>query len=86
MKDSPVWQLPAPNENTVSGNTLIPASAKYHCFENHKSLCKRHAQDTDYYELGIESGEILRNPQLACKRCREKWIKKYLPELEEGRS
>jgi hypothetical protein len=80
--NGPVWQLPAPSETSQSANGYIPASAKYHCFVDNKSLCNKYAQDTNYYDLGIESGAILQNPHFACKRCRLKWIKRYLPDIE----
>ena len=78
MSDNPAWQLPAPNETTMSSNAYIPASAKYHCFVDNTSLCKRYSQDTSYYELGIESGEILSNPEWACKRCLAKWKRNFI--------
>lgn len=78
MNDLPVWQLPAPNETTASANAYIPSSAKYHCFVGGESLCKRHAQDTDYYELGIDSGEILSRSEIACKICFARWKRRYV--------
>lgn len=79
--DRPLWQLPAPSETTQGANAYIPASAKYHCFVGKESLCKRHAQKTEFYsEIEIESGEVLRNPDIACKRCREVWLRRYVPE------
>lgn len=78
MNDLPVWQLPIRSE--ISANAYIPATAKYHCFIKNVSLCKRYAQDTDYYETGIESGEILRRPEIACKKCRKMWLWRYVPE------
>lgn len=78
INDIPVWQLPAPNETTMSANAYIPKTAKYHCFVRGDSLCRRHAQDTDYYELGIESGEILSRPEIACKRCFAVWKRRYI--------
>lgn len=80
MSDLPVWQLPAVNRTESSANAYIPKTAKFHCFVESVSLCKRHAQDTEFYETGIESGEILRRPDIACKRCREMWLRLYVPE------
>lgn len=81
MSNRPKWQLPAPPETTRGANAYTPKSAKYHCFIDNASLCGRYAQDTDFYDgLGIESGEILRGPDIACKRCREMWIRRYVPE------
>ncbi len=80
MNDLPVWQLPIMSETSTSANAYIRKTAKYHCFVENTSLCKGHTQDTDYYETGIESGEILRRPEIACKRCREIWLRRYVPE------
>lgn len=80
MNNLPVWQLPVMSETSVSANAYIPATAKYHCFVDDASLCKRYAQDTRHYEVGIESGEILRRPEIACKRCRKMWLRLYVPE------
>lgn len=85
MNDLPVWQLPVLSETSSNANAYIPKTAKYHCFVEGVSLCKRHAQDTDYYETGIESGEILRRPEIACKQCRKTWIQRYVPEEVDAR-
>lgn len=78
-----VWQLPVSSETSKSANAYIPKTAKYHCFVEDTSLCKKYTQDTDYYETGVESGEILRCPDIACKKCRKIWLEKYFPwELE----
>ena len=83
MNDLPVWQLPVMSETGASANAYIPKTAKYHCFIDNASLCKRYTQDTDYYETGIESGEILRRPEIACKKCRKMWLRRYVPEKAE---
>lgn len=80
MNDLPVWQLPVGSETAKSENAYIPPTAKYHCFVEDTSLCKKYNQDTSYYETGIESGEILRRPEIACKRCRKIWLRRYVPE------
>ncbi len=80
MNDLPIWQLPVLSETSESANVYIPKTAKYHCFVGNASLCKKYVQDTDYYETGIESGEILSRPEIACKRCRKIWIRRYVPE------
>lgn len=77
----PVWQLPAPTETARSADAYVRSMAKYHCFVDDESLCGRYKQDTDYFELGMESGEILKNPHFACKKCYAKWLKRYLPEV-----
>lgn len=84
MNDLPVWQLPIMSETTTPETAYIQKTAKYHCFVEHASLCKRYIQDTDYYETGIESGEILRRPEIACKKCREMWLRRYVPEEAES--
>lgn len=83
MNDLLVWQLPVMSETGASANAYIPKTAKYHCFIDNASLCKRYTQDTDYYETGIESGEILRKPEIACKKCRKMWLRRYVPEEAE---
>lgn len=72
----PVWQLPA--KDTVD----VPASAKYHCFVDGKSLCRKYTQATDAYDEGItvESGVVLQIPQTACQRCYKLWLRRYLSE------
>lgn len=80
MNDPPVWQLPIMSGTSTSANAYIQKTAKYHCFIENKSLCKRYTQDTDYYETGIESGEILRRPDIACKKCRGIWLRRYVRE------
>lgn len=76
MNDLPVWQLPDTTERGSEDAEISP-KVKYHCFVEDESLCKKYSQDTDFYETGIESGEILSNPNIACKRCRQLWIKRY---------
>ena len=73
----PVWQLPACDDGDH-----IRKSVKYHCFVDNKSLCGRQHQRTDIYDDGItvDSGEIARSPQFACKRCRGLWMKIYCQE------
>ena len=83
MNDLPVWQLPIMSETTTSANAYIQKTAKYHCFIDNASLCKRYTKDTDYYETGSESGEILCRPEIACKKCRKMWLRRYVPEEAE---
>lgn len=73
----PIWQLPITSDGSGSG-AYIQDRVKYHCFVNNVTLCKRYNQDTDFYETTIQSGEILRNPDIACKICRRLWLKKYV--------
>lgn len=76
-KNIPVWQLPVPNETSQSANAYIRRNVKYHCFVDNISLCGKYTQDTDFYETGIESGEILSRSDIACKICRKRWIHDY---------
>lgn len=71
-----VWQLPVneDNPNGEYGGCSVHPNVKYHCFKNAKSLCGKYQQVTDYWTTEIESGEILANPQFACKACRRKWM------------
>ena len=75
--ERPVWQLPVGNEGGY-----IYKSAKYPCFVDNKSLCGRYDQCTDFYDDGItvDSGEIVHWPQIACKKCRERWLQIYREE------
>lgn len=69
------WELYV-NENRAYGKE-IPDNAKYHCFVDNKSLCGKYYQKYGDYETSIESGEILSNPQFACKVCYKRWKKKF---------
>lgn len=80
MSDLPIWQLPVRHETGSSANSYIPSTMKFHCFVDYYSLCGKYAQDTDFYETDIESGEILSRPDIACKVCRKKWMKQYIRE------
>lgn len=83
----PVWELSV-HAAERNGNGYIPKSAKYHCFSNGHSLCKRYCQDTDEYEVDIEvdieSGEILSRPEIACKVCFERWKILAEPPIKGG--
>lgn len=71
----PVWQLPACDDGDY-----IRKSVKYHCFVDNKALCGKHIQrTTDAYGKGltVDSGEIMRWPQIACKKCRDRWLQIY---------
>lgn len=46
MNDLPVWQLPVMSETGASANAYIPKTAKYHCFIDNASLCKRYTQES----------------------------------------
>lgn len=76
INDLPIWQLPDTTERR-SADAEISPRVKYHCFVDGESLCKQYFQDNDFYEMRIDSGEILSNPGIACKRCRQLWIKRY---------
>ncbi|MCB6610213.1 hypothetical protein V3C10_04210 [[Clostridium] symbiosum] len=73
----PVWQLPV-RERILEGKPdWVHPLAKFHCFVGGRSLCGNYEQITDFFETDIESGEIVHSPSCACKRCYEKWKKKY---------
>lgn len=73
----PVWQLPACDDGDY-----IRKSVKYHCFVDNKSLCGRQHQRTDIYDDGITATDedIVHWPQIACKKCRERWLQIYREE------
>lgn len=70
---APVWQL------MVNSEGYVPGSAKYHCFDENRSLCGSKYQDTTQYDDGItcESAAILERPHLVCKRCLAKWKREF---------
>lgn len=73
----PVWQLPV-RERLVQGKPdWVHPLAKYHCFVGGESFCGQYEQDTDYYETDVESGQIVQCPNIACKKCYEKWKKDF---------
>lgn len=81
-----VWQLPV-LERRTNNEQYIKHNAKYHYYEYEKtegicmspigrSLCGKHTQYVEDFE-SIKSGEILSNPHIACKKCRDKWKKEF---------
>lgn len=81
-----VWELPVLERRTIN-ESYIKYNAKYHYYEYEepkaasisplgKSLCGNHTQMIEEFDH-IESGEILSNPHLACKRCFNKWKKMF---------
>ena len=77
-KIAPVWQLPVAGAERC-GNAYIHPQAKYHCFVNNTSLCKKYNQWTEDYDDGItiESGVVLQVPHHVCKRCYGAWKSIY---------
>lgn len=73
----PVWQLPVRERLLVGKPDWVHPLAKYHCFVGGKSLCGKYIQDTDFFETDIESGEMVPSSACRCKKCYEKWKKKY---------
>jgi len=65
------WALPI-NQDKELGKE-IAHNAKYHCYDDNKSLCGKYNQDNDFFETDINSGEILNKPDIACKICFNKW-------------
>lgn len=73
----PVWQLPV-KEDLINGKPdYVDSRTKFHCFVEGTSLCKKYFQVTDFYETEIESGEIATRPEIACKTCRDRWIREF---------
>lgn len=70
------WMLPVKMSNLTSHDWIHP-NVKYHCFINNTSLCKKYFQYQDYFETDIDSGEIAMRPEIACKKCYEKWKKQF---------
>ena len=48
------WQLPT-HQSNLTNNDYIRYNAKLHCYEDNKSLCNKHSQDTRYFEDYIGS-------------------------------
>lgn len=78
MSNEVVWALPI-NEN----KEYVSSNVKYHCFKDvegarnaSQSMCKKYNKHGKS-ETEIESGEILNNPQFACKVCYRKWRKEF---------
>lgn len=73
----PVWQLPVRGRLIQGKRNWVHPRAKAHCFIGGDSLCGMYSQDTDFFETDIESGDIAMRPEIACKNCRNKWIKVF---------
>lgn len=66
MKDGyflPVDETKRPNDDAIH------PLAKYHYFQDGKSLCNSYYMDTDDFETDIPEGDIIATPMLACKKC-----------------
>ena len=71
------WQLPV-RERVVEGkDDCVHHLAKAHFYVNDTSLCGKYWQCTDFYETDVKTELIEENPQYACKKCYEKWLKRY---------
>ena len=66
------WMLPVKQSNITDHDWIHP-KAKYHCFFNDTSLCEKYQQDQDYFETDIDYRRIVKEPELACKKCYEIW-------------
>lgn len=66
-----IWQLPVIQSN-VSDNDWIHPKAKYHAFIGGIYVCGKGSQDTSYFETSIEEDELMKNKNLACKKCMNK--------------
>ncbi|WP_225229733.1 hypothetical protein [Sporosarcina quadrami] len=63
-----VWQLPVIQSNLTDHDWIHP-KVKYHAFINDNSICDKYSQMTDFFETGIEESELMKNKELACKKC-----------------
>lgn len=72
-----VWQLHVIQSNKIDHDWIHP-KAKFHFFVDDRSLCGKYVQDTKYFETDISSSEILRRPEIACKKCYNLWAKNQL--------
>lgn len=77
--DYPSWRLPRNYRDRFMDSRI-----RYHCFIDGASLCGKYKEGLADTQPDIESGEILVNPQLACTKCRELWIKLFLPGVFKG--
>ena len=68
------WQLPIKQSDKTDHDWIHP-KAKYHAFVNHRSLCDKHGQNTDYFETSIEEAELMKDKSLACKKCMDRRLK-----------
>lgn len=71
MMENVVWQLPVIQSDLTDHNWIHP-KAKYHAFINDISLCVKYCQDTKNFETGIEESKLMKNKELACKKCLKK--------------
>ena len=74
-QNMPTWAVPHRRDASSSLPQAIPG-AKYHCFENGRSMCGKYLSPitADYI---IESGEILSRPEIACVVCRKRWMRSF---------
>lgn len=66
-----VWQLPV-KQSDLTDHDWIHPKAKYHAFINNNSVCGKYGQNTNFFETGIEESELMKNKELACKKCLKK--------------
>lgn len=79
-----VWELPVLERRTIN-EQYIKHNAKYHYFEYEegksslgKSLCGKHSQYVEDFE-SVESEQVIQSPNMACKKCYEKFKKDFKP-------
>lgn len=77
LSGQPVWELPVREDLIYGKPDYVDQRAKYHCFLEGHSLCRKYYQNTDHFDTDIASGEILAFPAVACKTCFEKWKREF---------
>ena len=66
-----IWQLPVKQSNKTDHDWIHP-KAKYHAYIDNKRVCDGSEQDTGYFDNKIEEEELLKNKDVACKKCMKK--------------
>lgn len=84
------WLLPV-HESKTRNEEIINHNAKYHFFWTNEekdscyrtygtSLCGKYKMELDYYE-NVSSSAIAERPEIACKKCYERWKKEFHIEI-----
>jgi hypothetical protein len=69
------WQLPT-HQSNLTNNDYIRYNAKLHCYEDNKSLCNKHSQDTRYFEdYNIDEFLNDHGEGYVCKSCLTRYRK-----------
>lgn len=70
------WQLPVRERVLEGKEDWVHPLVKAHFFVDNTSLCGRYWQLTDFYQTDVKAELITKEPQYACKKCYEKWLKR----------